>query len=103
VVYALDTRPCQNVVRLSRGADLLIHDGMFSSNEEEEAKSRGHSTVAQAARVAREARVKKLVLTHLSSRYPDDKPLLEEAKEIFPETIIASDLMEIEIPLPILP
>ena len=100
VVYALDTRPCQNVVRLSRGADLLIHDGMFSSNEEEEAKLRGHSTVAQAARVAREAKVKKLILTHVSSRYPDDKLLSEEAKEIFPDTIVARDLMEIEIPLP---
>ncbi len=100
IIYAADTRPCRKVAELSREVDVLIHDGMFSQNEEKEARERGHSTVTQVARMAKEAGVKKLILTHISSRYPDDKLLLEEARKILPSAIIARDLMEIEIPLP---
>ena len=100
VIYAADTRPCRGVAELSREADVLIHDGMFSQDEEKEARERGHSTVTQVARMAKEVRVKKLILTHISSRYPDDKLLLKEAREIFPPTIIARDLMEVEVLLP---
>lgn len=100
VVYAADTRLCRGVAELSREADVLIHDGMFSQDEEKEAGERGHSTVAQVARMAKEIKVKKLILTHISSRYPDDKPLLKEAREIFPPTLIARDLMEVDVPLP---
>ena len=100
IIYAADTRPCRKIAELSREADVLIHDGMFSKSEEKEARERGHSTVAQVARMAKEVRVNRLVLTHISSRYPDDKLLLEEARGIFPPTIIARDLMEIEVPLP---
>ncbi len=99
IIYAADTRPCRKVAALSREADVLIHDGMFSQNEEKEARERGHSTVTQVARMAKEAGVIKLILTHISSRYPNDRLLLKEAREIFPPAIIARDLMEIEVPL----
>lgn len=98
IIYAADTRPCRKVAELSREANVLIHDGMFSQNEEKEAGERGHSTVVQAARMAGEVRVKKLLLTHISARYPDAQLLLEEAREIFPPTIIARDLMEVDVP-----
>jgi ribonuclease Z len=55
--------------------------------------------VTQAAMVAREAEVGTLILTHISSRYPDASVLLEEATETFPDTIIAEDLLELELPL----
>ncbi len=100
IIYATDTRPCRKIAELSREADVLIHDGMFSESEEREAGERGHSTVTQVARMAKEIGVDKLILTHISSRYPDDKLLLEEARGIFPSTIIARDLMEIKVPLP---
>ena len=100
IIYAADTRPCRGVANLSRGADILIHDGMFSQNEEKEAREKGHSTVTQVAQMAKEAGVNKLILTHISARYPDDKLLLKEAREAFSSTIIARDLMEIGVPLP---
>ena len=100
IVYATDTRPCRKVAELSRKADVLIHDGMFSQNEEKEAGERGHSTVTQVARMAKEVGVNRLILSHISARYPDDTPLLEEARAIFPSTVIARDLMEIDVPLP---
>lgn len=99
VIYAADTRPCRRVAELSQEADVLIHDGMFSQNEEKESRERGHSTVTQVAQMAKEARVNRLILIHISARYPDDKLLLEEAREIFPPTIIGRDLMEVEVPL----
>jgi len=98
IVYAIDTRPTKTVMEASAGADLLIHDGMFSEELADEANIRGHSTVTQAARIGREAGVKKLALTHISPRYADPRPLLEEARNVFDHSLIAYDLMEIEIP-----
>lgn len=98
-VYATDTRPCPQVVKLAYEADLLVHEGMFAQEMEEEANIKGHSTSAQAARIAKEARVKKLVLIHISTRYPQIDELLHEAREVFPQTVVGQDLMEIEIPV----
>lgn len=99
VVYAIDTRPCSNVIALAKGADLLIHDGMFAEEMRAEAKERGHSTARQAAEVAKEAGVDKLVLVHISPRYENDEDLLKEAQEIFPQTLIAQDLLTLDIPV----
>jgi ribonuclease Z len=98
-VYAIDTMPCEETVKISREADVLVHDGMFGQEKEAEANQRGHSTARQAAWVAKKANVKKLILTHISSRYQDDRALLKEAQEVFPNTVIARDKMEFEIPL----
>jgi ribonuclease Z len=98
-VYATDTRPCPQVVKFAYEADLLVHEGMFAQEMEEEANLKGHSTSAQAARIAKEARVEKLVLIHISTRYPRIDELLYEAREVFPQTVIGQDLMEIEIPV----
>jgi ribonuclease Z len=98
-VHALDTRPCRSVIELAEGADLLVHDGMFTQELEEDARQMGHSTAAGAAGVAREAGVRQLLLSHISQRYRSVKVLLEEARAVFPRTKAARDLMSLEIPL----
>ena len=97
VAYCTDTRPCRNAVELARGVDLLIHEATFTDDMTDEAHDFGHSTARQAARIAREAGAKRLLITHFSTRYPDPRPLLEEAREVFPDTIMADDLMEIDV------
>jgi ribonuclease Z len=97
VAYCLDTRPCENAVRLAQGADWLIHEATFTEDLLEEAAHYGHSTARQAARTAREAGAQRLLITHFSSRFPDASVLLNEAREVFPATTMARDLMEIEV------
>jgi ribonuclease Z len=99
VVYAVDTRPSEETVALASGADVLVHDSMFGEELADKARERGHSTPSEAAWVAREAGVKLLVLTHLSPRYRETAPLLEQARKIFPNTMVAEDLMVLEVPL----
>lgn len=95
--YCVDTRPCAGAVALARGAALFACDSTFGSELVREAAARGHSTAAQAAEMARDAGAARLLLTHVSARYGDPRPLLEEARAIFPATEIASDLMEIDL------
>lgn len=96
VVYSGDTKPCKNIVKLSKGADLLIHDATFL--EEEEGKA--HADVKQAAKIAKQAKVKQLILTHISRRYAtkeDIKEMEESAKKIFPNTKLAYDFMKVKL------
>ncbi len=99
IIYTGDSRPCDAIMDASRDADLLIHDGTLSSEKAEWAVESMHSTAREAASVAKDAGVQRLVLTHISSRYSEDStPLLNEAKEIFDNVTIAEDLMVLEIP-----
>ena len=98
-VHALDTRPCEAVIKLARGADVLVHDGMFAEELSEDARQMGHSTAAGAARDATEAGVGLLILSHISQRYRSVKVLLDEARAVFPNTRVARDLMSLEIPM----
>jgi ribonuclease Z len=94
-----DTSPCHSTVSAAADADLLIHDASFSEEEVQRAADTGHSTVGQAAAVAREAHVKMLALVHISSRYHVGQ-VLDEAREVFEPTVAPRDFDVIEIPFP---
>jgi ribonuclease Z len=97
IVITGDTAPCRATVEAAQGADLLIHDASFAEEEAQRAADTGHSTVGQAAAVAREAEVKLLALVHISSRYHVGK-VLEEAKEVFEPTVAPKDFDLVELP-----
>ena len=71
--------------------DLLYHEATFLNDKEERAKETFHSTAAQAATIAKKANVKRLIIGHFSARYKNLYPLLDEAKEVFPETTLAME------------
>lgn len=96
-VYSGDTTSCEDVLLASKGADLLIHDGTFSGDHKKEAAEKMHSTVVEAAELAKKAKAKQLVLVHLSNRYKDASPLEKEAKKVFKNSKIAFDGMEISL------
>jgi ribonuclease Z len=99
VVITGDTRPCAATIEHSRNADLLVHEATFGDEEAERAVETGHSTAREAATIARDAAVRRLVVTHFSARYSRDaSPLEREAREVFPDTTIGKDGMEIEVP-----
>lgn len=103
VVYCTDTIYCRNAVLLAEHADALIHEATFAEQDEHLAVQSMHSTSAMAARVASEAQVRQLLLTHFSPRYTHESQitsdqLLAQARAIFPRTDMARDLMTFEIP-----
>jgi ribonuclease Z len=97
LAYCTDTRPCEQAVELGRNADLLIYEGTFDAEVPDEAHRKGHSTVADAARIALAAEARQLAITHLSPRYVDVSPLLAQARAIFPNSRIARDLGRMEV------
>ena len=99
IVYTGDTKPFEAFAKFAEGADLIIHDCTFDDSLTEKAGTDGHSTPSQAATQAKAANAKRLVLSHISARYPDARLLLEQAKNVFPNTILAEDFLELELPL----
>lgn len=95
-----DTVPCGGVERLAQGADLLVHEATFQGDMAEKAAAYGHSTTLQAAQAASESGVKRLIMTHISSRYrEEDMPqLIDEARSVFPESYVGYDLLTVPIP-----
>jgi ribonuclease Z len=98
VVITGDTRPCAATIEASHGADLLVHEATFADDEAQRAIETGHSTAREAATVARDAGVKRLLLTHISARYSREAGELErEAREVFPYANVARDGTEVEV------
>ena len=94
IVYSGDCAPSENLIKVAKDADLLIHESTFANDKEDEAKERMHTTSKQAAMIAKQSNVKKLVLTHISPRYSEEesiKNLLGDAKSVFNNTIVAND------------
>jgi ribonuclease Z len=99
VVLTGDTRPCAATIDAARDADLLIHESTFGDEEAQRAVDTGHSTAREAAQVARDAGVRRLLLTHFSARYSMNAGELErEARTVFPQTFAGKDGMEVDVP-----
>ena len=94
VCYAVDTRPTQSLYRLCQNVDLAFLDGMFSPEDREEAETKGHMTVDDAARIANRADARRAVLVHISPRYTEDdmEKLGEAAARRFPRAEMGGDL-----------
>jgi ribonuclease Z len=99
IVYTGDTRPSKALVKLAENADLLIHEATLGDELKERASEDGHSTPSEAAKTAKKAEVKRLILTHISARYKTPDTLLKQAKKIFKNAEIAEDFMRIDLPL----
>ena len=97
VTYAIDTRPSRSVKQLAKGSDLLIHDGGFALDRKDKAREYFHSTAAEAASVAKASRSKRLALVHISAVTRDDRILLREARKVFPNTLVPTDLMVLSL------
>lgn len=100
VCYATDTQPCKSLYRLCQDVDLAFLDGMFSPEHDEEAVSKGHMTVDDAARVASRAGARHAVLVHISPRYGEEdmSGLAEAARQRFELAEMGADLQHFEVP-----
>jgi len=99
VVISGDTSPCEALAVAAHGADLLVHEATFADDERERARQTGHSTARQAAELARDADVRLLALTHVSTRYAGGE-LREEARAVFPASELPRDFDTVELPFP---
>ncbi len=98
VGYSGDTRPSATLARFFSGVDLLVFDSTFASRDFEKAAERKHSTSVEAAKLAKEAGVRSLALTHFSARYRNVSMLVREARKVFPGTFAARDGMFVDVP-----
>ena len=99
ITYSGDTRPCEEIISLAQDSTILIHESTFINKDDTNAEEHAHSTSIDAAYTAKYSNSKELILTHISTRYGEEYAniMLEEAREIFENTRIAKDLMEIEL------
>lgn len=95
--YCSDTIFRPAIAEQIKGVDLLFHEATFAQADQVRAKETYHTTAAQAAQIARDADVKKLVIGHFSARYEDESVLLKEAAEVFPDTILARETLCISL------
>ena len=93
--YCSDTMPRQDLVEWIEGVDLLYHEATYAETEATLAEKYGHSTALQAATVAKQANIRRLMIGHFSSRYEDEDVLLREAQSVFPNTILAYEGLKI--------
>ena len=98
VAVVMDTGMCDAALSLARDVDLLVCEATFAEADVELARAFNHLTARQAAQVAAEAGARRLVLTHFSQRYPDETVLLDEACDVFAETVAARDLLRVPLP-----
>jgi ribonuclease Z len=98
VAVVMDTGMCDAAVALAAGADLLVCEATFATADADLARRYRHLTAADAGRIARDAGARRLVLTHFSQRYPDVRPLVEEAAAFVDDVVAAEDLARIVVP-----
>ena len=95
--YCSDTRYMPTLYERLINVDLLYHESTYGDDNMQMAETYYHSTARQAACVARDAGVKRLLLGHYSSRYDNEEVLLKQAQEVFPDTYLANEKMVIEV------
>lgn len=98
LTVAIDSVPCPEIKKLARGAKLFLCESTYLDKHKDLAKDHHHMTAKQAAEIARDAGVSQLILTHFSARYQDLSEFEEEARSIFPNTLIADDLKQFPFP-----
>lgn len=89
--YLSDTNFSAKAASLCAGVDLMYHEATYAASEQKVAKERGHSTTADAAKAALKAGAKRLIIGHYSSRYKDESVLIDQARQLFPETYPATE------------
>lgn len=89
--YCSDTAYHERIIPHIKGVDLLYHEATFAQSDKDRASKTGHSTATQAAEIASKANVKKLILGHFSARYKNNQILLDEAKQVFENAILANE------------
>ncbi len=99
IVLSGDTEPCEALKLAAHEADLLVHEATFTDEDADRARETAHSTARQAAELARDADVRALALTHVSTRYAGGQ-LRDEARAVFPDTEAPRDFDTIEVPFP---
>lgn len=95
--YCSDTAYSTKIIPYIKGADVLYHEATFEEADKARAKKTYHSTAKQAAEIAKQSEVKKLIVGHYSSRYRELSQLHSEAKSIFENTVLAFEGMKIDI------
>ena len=95
--YCTDTAYHEPIIPTIKNCDLLYHEATFMEDKAADAHAKFHSTAREAAIIAKKANVKKLVIGHYSARYKEVSGLLEEAREVFPDTILGQDGMTIQV------
>ena len=98
VTYTTDTRPCRNIPVFAKESDLFICEGMYGENEMiDKAKEHKHMTFSEAAKMAKEAEVKELWLTHYSPSLFKPKEFIDNARSVFENSIAAKDGMSVDL------
>ncbi|HEX7095126.1 MAG TPA: ribonuclease Z [Acidimicrobiales bacterium] len=98
VAFVMDTARCEAAIELARGADLLVCESTFLSDQSDIAEEYGHLTARQAAEIALEAGARRLLLTHFSQREPETARYVADAAKVFPDVTGAEDGMRVPIP-----
>ena len=95
--YCSDTMYKPDIIEYIKGIDLLYHEATYGDDKEDNSRKYFHSTARQAATIARDANVSKLIIGHFSHRYEDETILLQQAQEVFPNTILAKENLKIKV------
>jgi ribonuclease Z len=99
VVFSGDTQPCLGVMEAAVDADVFICEATYTHDLVEKARENRHMTAREAAGIAAKAKARRLVLTHISPRYKDPFPVLEEAQGVFPHVELAEDFHTVDVPV----
>lgn len=98
IAYVVDTRYCNNAIEIAKGAKILLAESTYLDEHKDLAHKHFHMTAKEAALIAKEAQVEKLILTHFSARYMFSEDFEKEARTVFPNTEAAEDFKVFEFP-----